>query len=192
MISLHVVLLTAPSMAPLDVTASNRSSTAIYVGWSPIPQQFIHGILMGYHLHYINTDPEGFGDVSKGIHTIETGRTSALIQGLLKFTNYRIQVSGFTVKGNGPRSDVVVVKTEEDGKNKSGCMKNYSWSCSRDVSEGFFIISKFSCSRSLYGLLSALRSERIYVAEFINIYLWLPPRKLVKYENNSSKQENKV
>ena len=170
MISLHVLLLTAPSMAPLDVTASNRSSTAIYVGWSPIPQQFIHGILMGYQLHYINTNSEGFGDVSKGVHTIETGRTSALIQGLLKFTNYRIQVSAFTVKGDGPRSDVVVVKTEEDGKDKSSCMKNYSWSCSRDVSEGFFIKSKFSCSRSPHGLMAALTSERIYVTKFINIY----------------------
>lgn len=170
MIFLHVVLLTAPSMAPLDVTASNRSSTAIYVGWSPIPRRFVHGILMGYHVHYINTDPEGFGDVSRGVHITETGRTSALIRGLLKFTNYRIQVSGFTVKGDGPRSDVVVVKTEEDGKNKSSCMKNYSWSCFRDVSVGFFIISKFSCSRSPYGLLAAPTSKRIYVAKFINIY----------------------
>ena len=171
MISLHVRLLAAPSMAPLDVTASNRSSTAIYVGWSPIPQQFIHGILMGYHLHYINTDPEGFGDVSRGVHTTETGRTSVLIQGLLKFTNYRIQVSAFTVKGDGPRSDAFVVKTEEDGKNESSCMKNYSWFCSRDVSEGFFfIVSEISCSRSPYGLLAALTSERIHVAKFIKIY----------------------
>lgn len=73
---------------------------------------------MGYHIHYINTDPEGFGDVSRGAHTTEAGRTSTLIQGLLKFTNYRIQVSGFTVKGDGPRSDAVVVKTQEDGKNE--------------------------------------------------------------------------
>ena len=38
------------------------------------------------------------------------------------------------------------------------------------VSEGFFIISKFSCSMSPYGLLAALTSERIYVAKFIKIY----------------------
>ena len=118
MISLHVFSLTAPSKAPLNITARNKSSTAIYVEWSPIPQHFIHGILMGYHIHYINTDPEGFGDVSRSAHTTEAGRTSTLIQGLLKFTSYRIQVSGFTVKGDGPRSDAVVVKTQEDGKNE--------------------------------------------------------------------------
>ena len=170
MISLHVLLLAAPSMAPLDVTASNRSSTAIYVGWSPIPRQFIHGILMGYHIHYINTDPEGFGDVSSGVHTTETGRTSALIQGLLKFTNYRIQVSAFTVKGDGPRSDAFVVKTEEDGKNKSSYMKIIAGLAAEMSLRVFFIISKFSCSRSPYGLLAALTSERIYVTKFINIY----------------------
>ena len=36
--------------------------------------------------------------------------------------------------------------------------------------KGFFIISKFSCSRSPYGLLAALTSERIYVTKLINIY----------------------
>ena len=36
--------------------------------------------------------------------------------------------------------------------------------------KGFFIISEISCSRSPYGLLTALTSERIYVTKFINIY----------------------
>ena len=61
-------------------------------------------------------DPDGFGDVSTGVHETGAGSTSTVIQGLLKFTNYRIQVSGFTVKGDGPPSHAVVVRTDEDGK----------------------------------------------------------------------------
>jgi len=103
-----------PSARPSDVYANNRSSTATYVEWPPIPKHFIHGILLGYHITYTNMDPDGFGDVSTGVHATGAGSTSTVIQGLLKFTNYRIQVSGFTVKGDGPLSHAVVVRTDED------------------------------------------------------------------------------
>jgi len=71
---------------------------------------------LGYHIHYTNLDPEGYGDVSTGSHPTGPTNSSTLIKNLLKFTSYRIQVSAFTVKGDGPFSDAVIVRTEEDGK----------------------------------------------------------------------------
>ena len=44
--------------------------------------------------------------------------------------------------------------------------------------KGFFIISEISCSRSPYGLLTALTSERIYVTKFIKIYPVVTARKV--------------
>ena len=117
-IIISLISLSEPSLSPSDVNASNKSSTAIDVEWSPIPKRFIPGILLGYHIHYTNLDPEGFGDVSTGVHPTGAGSASTQIQGLLKFTNYSIQVSGFTVKGDGPMSDAVIVTTDEDGKKK--------------------------------------------------------------------------
>ena len=36
--------------------------------------------------------------------------------GLEKYTNYSIQVSAFTIKGEGSQSEPIVVKTDEDGE----------------------------------------------------------------------------
>ena len=63
-----------------------------------------------------NVNPAGFGDVSPNIQSVGESNTSFLIQGLLKFTAYTIQVSGYTVKGDGPLSNAEIVRTEEDGK----------------------------------------------------------------------------
>lgn len=41
---------------------------------------------------------------------------SAVISGLDKFTEYNITVLCFTEPGDGPRSDYVQVRTEEDSK----------------------------------------------------------------------------
>ena len=39
--------------------------------------------------------------------------------GLEKYTNYSIQVSSFTVKGEGTQSEPIVVITDEDGESLS-------------------------------------------------------------------------
>ena len=108
--------LVEPSSSPSNVKASSNDSTGIYVEWSPIPLHLTHGILLGYHIHYVNLDPAGYGDVSTGIHPTGATNTSTLVKSLLKFTSYRIQVSAFTVKGDGPLSKAVFVRTEEDGE----------------------------------------------------------------------------
>lgn len=61
-------------------------------------------------------NPVGFSDVSPDIQSAGASNISSLIQRLLKFTEYTIQVSGYTVKGDGPFSKAVIVRTDEDGK----------------------------------------------------------------------------
>lgn len=112
----HFLLHLEPSKPPSAVNVLNKTSTTVQVKWSPIPQNLVHGILRGYHIHFKNVNPAGFGDVSPNIQSVGESNTSFLIQGLLKFTAYTIQVSGYTVKGDGPLSNVVTVRTEEDGK----------------------------------------------------------------------------
>ncbi|XP_068688561.1 uncharacterized protein [Montipora foliosa] len=108
-----------PSKPPSPVTALNRSSTSILVKWSPIPKHSIHGMLLGYHIHFKSLDSVGLGIVSSRVQSTAANTTSSLIPGLLKFTDYSIQVSGFTVKGDGPLSKAVFVKTEEDVPSKA-------------------------------------------------------------------------
>lgn len=106
----------APSKPPSTVYTFNRTSTTILVKWSPIPQNSTHGILLGYHIHFKTMNPVGFSNVVPDIQSARASSTSSLIQRLLKFTEYTIQVSGYTVKGDGPLSNAVVVRTDEDGK----------------------------------------------------------------------------
>ncbi|XP_074628437.1 uncharacterized protein LOC141886246 isoform X3 [Acropora palmata] len=103
-----------PSKPPSAVYVLNKTSTTVQVKWSPIPQNLVHGILLGYHIHLKNVNPAGFGVVSPDIQSVGATSTSFLMQGLLKFTEYTIQVSGYTVKGDGPLSSAVIVRTEED------------------------------------------------------------------------------
>ena len=54
-----------------------------------------------------------------GSHPTGPANSSTFLKSLLKFTSYRIQVSAFTVKGDGPLSDAVIIQTDEDGKGQS-------------------------------------------------------------------------
>jgi len=41
--------------------------------------------------------------------------TNTQISGLERYTMYKVQVSGFTIKGDGPTAETLV-RTDEDGK----------------------------------------------------------------------------
>lgn len=49
-------------------------------------------------------------------NSIDVLKTSASLTDLSKFTEYKIQVAAFTVKGHGPRTQEIVLRTSEDGK----------------------------------------------------------------------------
>ena len=99
--------MTAPS-APLNVAASNTSSTSVRVTWDRPDTP--RGIIRNYTVSYRQTD----SSVSMSSSTGDESREIELT-GLDIYTNYTITVTAETVSPGDP-SDPVTVFTDEDGK----------------------------------------------------------------------------
>ncbi|XP_048584451.1 uncharacterized protein LOC5515158 isoform X2 [Nematostella vectensis] len=97
-----------PSLAPVGLAAQNTSSTSLLIYWGPVPSGHVHGILRGYIVYYtrVNTSNTNFTAVNTTIHTT--------LYGLMKYTRYRVTVTAFTIKGEGPLADNITVSTDED------------------------------------------------------------------------------
>lgn len=99
-----------PSAPPQSVNCVALTSQNIQVTWQTPPKENLHGVIQGYKLLYepINTDMD-YG-------ARETKITSALntvLHGLQPYTNYSVQVLGFTRAGEGVASQIVNCVTEE-------------------------------------------------------------------------------
>lgn len=107
----HFIYLAEPLKPPPFVSAEKSSSRNVSVQWSAIPHQDIPGYLQGYHIYYSPADNQTV------YRTLSVGsfETSAQLAALDKYTMYKIHVSGFTVKGDGPIAETYV-RTDEDGK----------------------------------------------------------------------------
>ena len=81
--------------------------------WEPIPQQYVHGRLLGYHVEY-NRVEAGFLNTWKTI-TVGAKDHVATITGLKKYGAYAFQVGAFTRKGRGILSKALMIRTDEDG-----------------------------------------------------------------------------
>ena len=93
------------------MTARNLSSTEILVEWDPLPEKFIHGILLGYIINFARD-----GINLTRIVNIPPSATSHRITALRKYTRYVINIAAINDVGEGVSSDDVIVWTEEDGK----------------------------------------------------------------------------
>jgi hypothetical protein len=92
-----------PSKAPVNLTAKNFTShNSINVSWYPIPHGFVHGILRGYRVLYkkVRLQDEGCDGIQMN-YTVEPLFLSTMIEHLDNYAVYRIQVLGFTIKGDG-------------------------------------------------------------------------------------------
>lgn len=94
------------------MTAVMLSSTSIQVTVLPLPSQFIHGIVKGYLVRYRRADEP----LSLGIKRfIRRNQSVVNLTDLEEFTNYSVQASAVSSKGQGPFSSPFYVKTDEDG-----------------------------------------------------------------------------
>lgn len=94
------------------MTAMMLSSTTIQVTVLPLPSQFIHGILKGYLVRYGRADEP----LSPGnIRLLQWNQLEVNLTNLEEFTNYSVQASGGSSKGQGPFSSPLYVQTDEDG-----------------------------------------------------------------------------
>lgn len=92
----------------------NTSSTSVSVGWDAIPTKFIHGILLGYKVFYRKTSEN-----PSQYKTLETDQLGISLTNLEKFTEYCVQLAGFTRIGDGNKSRCFNVTTDQDGESTS-------------------------------------------------------------------------
>ncbi|KAK3728739.1 hypothetical protein QZH41_002662 [Actinostola sp. cb2023] len=97
-----------PSVSPSNFRVDVTSSTALMTYWAHIGQPFVHGILLGYNMtavnrksgvtrHYTYSVLEKYGD----------------LKDLDKFTEYTVQICGFTSKGCGAKAEQTVTTLED-------------------------------------------------------------------------------
>ena len=94
-------------MGPSAVNLSGPHS--ILVSWRPVPEGFVHGILLGYRILYrvLSIAEE---DVRQPTLTA-TAKPTALnftLTGLLNYAVYDIRVLAFTMKGDGVETQSII------------------------------------------------------------------------------------
>ncbi|GAB6027127.1 Down syndrome cell adhesion molecule-like protein 1, partial [Chamberlinius hualienensis] len=101
----------APSLPPVDLRCTTLTSQSIHVTWTAPSMDSINGILRGYKVVY-KPASDWFDDLAESFNI--TLPTSMTLSRLEKFSNYSIQVLAMTKAGDGPRSNAVFCKTQDD------------------------------------------------------------------------------
>lgn len=83
------------------------------MNWGEVPFPDQLGIIRGYRVLMWRTNQSAV--VLRNVTLLLPSRAISFT-GLEKYTNYTIQVLAFTVKGEGNKSQPIVVITDEDGK----------------------------------------------------------------------------
>ena len=75
------------------------------VTWRQVPDGFVHGILRGYRIYIWKTEEEGKESHSE-TQVINYGPNvhETVISVLTNFATYNLEITAFTIKGEGPRS----------------------------------------------------------------------------------------
>ena len=89
----------------------NSSSTSILVTWDEVPADQQNGIITGYTITYYSQteNDNGTFQVNGSVHQTE-------LTNLKEFVNYNITVFSSTAKGDGPASNPIVARTDQDSK----------------------------------------------------------------------------
>ena len=90
------------------------SSTSVIVSWTLPTADSRNGIITGFKLFYRKLLPVGSPTAVLPIHDGEI--LTRTVTGLEQFKEYSFQVLAFTSVGDGPKSPIKEVKTEEGGK----------------------------------------------------------------------------
>ena len=100
-----------PAAAPRNVVASARSSTSVMVQWQPPPAEQWNGEILGYHIRYRLAGYSTADWNEKNISN-EHARNS-LIEPLITWREYEIQVAAYNDRGLGVYSKPYEVTTLE-------------------------------------------------------------------------------
>ena len=106
------ISISEPDGAPQNVRGQNSGSRSILVMWDEVPAAQQNGIITGYNITYESQTENDHGSVLAGRDDRQKN-----LPDLKEYVNYNITVFAFTVKGNGPVNDpVIVVRTDQDSK----------------------------------------------------------------------------
>ena len=104
----------------MSVSGETVDSQSIRVSWSAPPADQWNGVLAGYRVLYAEADG---GNSDGSVASVPADELSYMVRGLQEWTLYNVWVLAYTAAGEGPRSDVIVVQTAEDGELLTSCVK---------------------------------------------------------------------
>ena len=104
-----------PSAPPQNVTARALSSHMIEVRWHPPASNHQNGDISGYRVMYAKERGGGGSVTQASVVRLHEGARSCILRTLEKWTQYQIWVLAYTHIGDGPRSDGIIARTDEDG-----------------------------------------------------------------------------
>ena len=93
------------------MVGQSLSSKSILVTWNEVPPADQNGIIMSYNITY-----QSLTENHSNSTTVNYTVRQVTLSDLKEFVNYSITVFASTKIGDGPASDPVYVKTDEDGK----------------------------------------------------------------------------
>ena len=82
--------------------------------WDPLSQEFVHGLLLGYHVVYRRVE-RGYSHIWNTT-VVGANDTGVTMWGLKKYGTYVIQVRAFNRKGDGQLTKGYMITTDEDGE----------------------------------------------------------------------------
>ena len=100
----------------MNLKLNNTTPTSALVTWDEVPAADKNGIILSYTVWFqaigkISVNALGNLKVKKAFST-----RKAYLNGLIKNQRYNISVLASTIKGDGPFSPSIYVKTNQDGK----------------------------------------------------------------------------
>ena len=120
---MHIMfVITAPTVAPVDVRVAAIDSSSISVNWRKPNKSVLHGVLRQYEIEYRRIECNESEPVSvpsnatwTQVIVSNTSSSSKVISGLVFWSCYELRMRAVTV-GDGPLSDIQQMRTLEHGK----------------------------------------------------------------------------
>lgn len=104
-----------PTAPPENVRAEPEDSSSVRVMWSPPPVDKQNGHISHYKLYYVEASRPDKEAIEMMLKSPLQDGTEFKLEELKKWTQYRIWLLAGTVVGDGPPSESITVRTQEDG-----------------------------------------------------------------------------
>ena len=104
-----------PTAPPENVRAEPEDSSSVRVMWSPPPVDKQNGHISHYKLYYVEATRPDKEAIEMMLKSPLQDGTEFKLEELKKWTQYRIWLLAGTVVGDGPPSESITVRTQEDG-----------------------------------------------------------------------------